>query len=103
MRLIPVDDSTRRELIILLFAVERLFYSSVVLLAFLITLAVFKKDAFLVFLPIVTVIGIEMAFIEAEFGKQHRMSGQLVVIVQQADRRFVHHHEDIQVIGVMAQ
>ena len=62
MILVTVDNGTCRKLIIVLFTIQRLFDAAIVFLAFFITLSVFKEDSFLVFLPVVTVVGIEMSF-----------------------------------------
>ena len=67
--LITVDNGTSRELIVLLFAIETFLDTAIVLLTFYISLAVFKKDSLAVFgclLPIVAVVGIEVAFIESK-------------------------------------
>ena len=63
MILVTVDNGTCRELIIVLFTIQRLLDAAIVFLAFFITLSVFKEDSFLVFLPVVTVVGIEMSFV----------------------------------------
>ena len=60
------------------FAVQRLAYAAVVLLAFVVGLAVFvgheSRLALCCRCPVVAVIGVEMSFVEAELGKQYGIS-----------------------------
>ncbi len=81
MIFIAVDYSTGRELIIVFFSVQGFFYAAVILLAFFVSFPVFKKDAFLIFFPVIPVIGIQMALVEAEFRQQHGMPRELVKII----------------------
>ena len=68
VRLVTVDDGAGRELVVLLLAVQRFLDASIVFLTFLVTLAVLKEDAFLVFFPVVAVVGVQVAFVETELG-----------------------------------
>lgn len=47
MAFVAVDDGACRELVVVLFSVERFFDASVVFLAFFVVFAVFKEYAFL--------------------------------------------------------
>ena len=101
MILIAVDHGTCGELVVVLFAVQRFFDTAVVFLAFLVAFAVFKKDTFFVFHPVVAVVGIQMSLVETELRQQHRVTGQLVEIVQQGDSAVVNHIEGIQIVRVV--
>ena len=68
VRLVAVYDGTGGELVVLLLAVQRFLDAAIVFLAFLVALAVLEEDTFLVFIPIVTVVGVQMAFVETELG-----------------------------------
>ena len=101
--LVAVYHGARGELVVVLLAVQRLLDAAVVALALLVALAVLKRDAVLVLLPEVTVVGVQVSLVEAELRKQHRMARQLIEVVQQRHRAVVHRHEGIQVIGLMEQ
>ena len=106
MSRIAVDDGAGRERVAAgLLAVERLADAAVVLLALDVAFAVLEEDAFAVgaLLPIVAVVGVEVAFIEAELGQQDRVARQLVVVVEQLDRRVVDHDEEVEVVCVVAE
>ena len=103
VRLVAVDDSPGGELVVLLLAIQRLLDAAVVLLAFLVTLAVLEEDARRVLLPIVAVVGIEVAFVKAELGQQDGVPRQLVIVVQQVYGTFVHQDEEVQVVRLVAQ
>ena len=84
--LITVDNGTRRELIVLLFAIEAFLDTAIVLLTFYISLAVFEEDSLAFFgclLPIVAVVGIEVTLIESKLWQQDRVTGQLIIILKQ--------------------
>ena len=69
---VAVDGSTCRELIVVLLAVQALLGSAIVLLALLIHLAILENHrSVLVFLPIVAVVGIQMAFVKTELRHQN--------------------------------
>jgi len=103
MIFITVYHSACRELIIILFPVQRFFDTAIVFLAFLITLSVLKQDTIFIFFPIVTVISIQMPLIKTELRYQYRMACQLIVIIQQRYGTLIYHNEDIQIIGLMGQ
>ena len=103
MRLVTVDDGTGRELVVVLLAVQRFLDSSVVLLAFHVFLTVLEKNTFLrIFLPIVTVVCVEVPFVETELRQQDRMARQLVEAVEQGNRRVVQPEETIQVRSIVS-
>ena len=83
MGLITVDYRSCRELIVVFLSVERFSNATIVFLTFGIAFTVFKGNAALVgFFPVISVISIEMAFVEAEFRKQNGCTGQLIVVAQ---------------------
>lgn len=84
---ITVDHRTRRELIVVLLAVERLLHTAVVALALLVTLAVLEEYTLLILCPIVPVIRIQMSLIETELGQQHGIARKLVIVVQKRHGR----------------
>lgn len=63
MAFVAVDDCAGGELVVFLFSVERFFDASVVFLAFFVSFAVFKEDAFFVFFPVVAVVGVEVSLV----------------------------------------
>ena len=103
MGLVTVDHGAGGKLVVVQLSVQGFPDSPVVLLAFLVSLAVFKQDAFFIFLPVVPVVGIQMTLVEGEFGQQHGISRQLVKLSQQVDRSVVNHEEDIQIVFIMAE
>ena len=103
MILVTVDNGTCRELVIILFAIQRLFDAAIVFLAFFISLSVFKEDSFLVFLPIVTIVGIKMPFVKTEFGQQNGVSRQLIEIIQQGNGSVVDHIKEIEIWRIMCK
>ena len=84
---ITVDHRTRRELIVVLLAVERLLHTAVVALALLVTLAVLEEYTLLILGPIVPVIRVQMSLIETELGQQHGIARKLVIVVQKRHGR----------------
>ena len=88
---VAVDNGTCRELVVVFLTVQGFFDAAVVFLALLITFSVFEEDSFLILFPIVTVVGVEMPFVETEFGQQDGISRQLVKIIQQGDGSVVDH------------
>ena len=101
---ISVNDGACRELIAArLFAVERLAYAAVVLLAFLVTLAVLEEDAVFALFPVVAVVGVEMSFVETEQRQQYGPACQLIVLVEQRHRSVGHPEEQVQVVRLVLQ
>ena len=97
---VAVDGSTGGELVVVQFAVEALADAAVVFLAFVVGLAVFKLHealAVLGFCPVVAVVGVEMAFVKSEFGEQHRVSGELIEVVEQCRGLRIDHEEEVDV------
>ena len=103
MRIVTVNHRTGRELIVILFSIQRLFGTSIVLLAFLIFLSVFEQESLLVFFPVVTVISIQVTFVETEFRQQDRITRQLIEIIQQSYRSIIYHEEYIQIVCIVCQ
>ena len=92
--LISIDNGTSRELIVLLFAIKAFLDTAIVLLTFYISLAVFKKDSLAFFgclLPIVAVVGIEVALIESKLWQQDGVTGQLIIILKQRNWGCIDH------------
>ena len=92
--LITVDNGTRRELIVLLFAIKTFLDTAIVLLTFYISLTVFKKDALAFFgclFPIVSVVGIEVALIESKLWQQDGIASQLIIILKQRNWGCIDH------------
>ena len=100
---ITVDHRTRRELIVVLLAVERLLHTAIVALALLVTLAVLEEYTLLILCPIVPVIRIQMSLIETELGQQHGIARKLVIVVQKRHGRRIHHNEEIEIIRIVRQ
>ena len=66
-----------------LLAIEGLSDAAIVLLALAVALAILEGHAALGSLyPIVTVIGVEVAFVETKLGQQHGVTGELVEVAQ---------------------
>ena len=82
MVLVAVDHGASRELVVVLFSVQRFLDTSIIFLAFLVALAVFEKDTLFVFYPIVAVVSVQVSLIESELGQQYWVTGQLVKVVQ---------------------
>ncbi len=78
---VTVDDRARRELVVILLAVERLFHAAVIALALLVTLAVLERYAVFRLDPIVAVVGVEVTLVKAEFREKNGVARQLVVVV----------------------
>ena len=102
---VAVDGGAGRELIVLsVGAVEGLADAAVVLLAFVVSLAVFvEHEAVFGGCPIVAVVGIEVALVEAELGQQHGVTRQLVEVAEQTGGCFVDHKEHIEVVLVVGE
>ena len=103
---ITVDSSTGRELIVVLLTVQSLLHTTVVLLALLVELAVLIRHLDVVITlcllcPEVAVVSIQVTLIETELGQQDWITCQLIEVVQQGYGTFVHHHEDIQIVGIV--
>ena len=102
---VAVDGGAGRELIVLgIRTVEGLANTAIVLLAFVVSLAVFvEHKAVFGRRPIVAVVGIEVALVEAELGQQHGVTRQLVEVAEQTGRCFVDHKEHIEVVLVVGE
>ena len=100
---VAVDGSSGRELIVVLFAIERLLDARLVAGTLLVALAVLEgHGATLVCLfPVVTVVGIEVSLVETELRQQHGVARQLIVFAQQVGRLFAHHEEYVEVLRFM--
>ncbi len=95
---VSVHNRPGRELVVVFFAVQRLFYAAVVALTLLVALAVLKQYAFFVFGPVVAVVGVEVTLVEAEFGYQHRVAGELVEVGKQSCGGAVYHDENVKIV-----
>ncbi len=104
---IAVNGCAGTELVVVLLAVEALLDAAVVLLALVVLLAVLigHESVLACFglLPVVAVVGVQMAFVETELGQQHGVAGQLVEVVEQGHSAVIHHHEEVQILRLMAQ
>ena len=102
---VAVDGGAGRELIVLgIRTVEGLANTAIVLLAFVVSLAVFvEHEAVFGRRPIVTVVSIEVALVEAEFGQQHGVTRQLVEVAEQTGGCFVDHEEHVEVVLVVGE
>ena len=100
---VTVDGCSGRELIVVLLAIERFLDACLVAGTLLVALAVLEgHDAALVCLfPVVTVVGIEVTFVETELRQQYRVARQLIVFAQQVGRLFAHHEEYVEVLRLM--
>ena len=95
---VAVDGCTCRELIVVLLAVQALLGSAVVLLALLIHLAVLENHrSILVFLPIVAVVGIQMALIKTELRHQNGVACELIEVVEQLYGSLVKHYKHVEI------
>ena len=102
---IAVDDGASRELVVVLLAVEALLDATVVFLALGVALAVLEEDAavgVVGFLPVVAVVSVEVTLVEGELRQQHRVAGELVVVVEQLYGTLVHHDKHVHVRCVVA-
>ena len=96
---VAVDGSTCRELIVVLLAVQALLCSAIVLLALLIHLAVLKHHrSVLVLLPIVAVVGIQVAFVESELRHEHWVASELIKVVEQLHGSLVEHYKHVEIV-----
>ena len=96
---VAVDGCTCRELIVVLLAVKALLGSTVVLLAFLIHFAILKHHrSVLVFLPIVAVVGIQMAFVKTELRHQNGVARELIEVVEQLNGSLVKHYKHVEIV-----
>ena len=98
MFVITIDDSPRRELIIIALAIEALTNASVIFLAFDIPLSVFHQNALCRVIrrfPEVAIISIEVPFVESKFGKKHGTPCELVIIGEQRRRIVVDEDKDV--------
>ena len=96
---VAVDGSTCRELIVVLLAVQALLGSAIVLLALLIHLAVLENHrSVLVFLPIVAVVGIQVAFVESELRHEHWVASELIKVVEQLHGSRVEHYKHVEIV-----
>src|SRR5690606_36675868 len=80
-----------------------LFSSTLIFLAFLVSLSVLKQDPFLILFPKVTVVSIQMALIKTKLRHQHWISSQLIEIIQYTNWIITDHKKQIQIIRIMAQ
>ena len=101
MRLVAVDHRPCREGVVVLLAVERLLDALDALLALHVSLPVLKEDALHVLLPVVAVVGVEMALVEAKLREQHGMARQLIEVIQQPYKVIVDHEKEIEVVGLV--
>ena len=96
---VAVDGCTCRELIVVLLAVQALLGSAIVLLALLIHLAVLENHcSVLVFLPIVAVVGIQMAFVKTELRHQNGVASELIEVVEQLYGSLVKHYKHVEIV-----
>ena len=101
---IAVDGGAGRELVVLLFAVEALLDASVVLLALVVALAVLvEHEAVFGLLPVVAVVGVEVAFVETELGQEHGVARELIEVVEQCHGFAVDHDEGVEVVLLMRE
>ncbi len=79
--------------------------ATVVLLAFGVVFTVFEKYALAlgIFFPVVAVVGVEVTFIEAEFGQENGVTGELIIVVQEGDGTIVYHDKEIKIVRVVAE
>ena len=106
MSVVAVYDGAGAELIVArFFAVETLADAAIVFLALLVIFSVFEKNARLgaVNRPIVAVIGVEMALVEAELRQKHRIARQLIEVIEKSYRLLVNHHEHVEIRGLVRQ
>ena len=101
MGLVAVHHGAAGKLVIVQLPVQGFLNASVILLAFLVPFSVLKQDALLVFLPVIPVVGVQVALVKGELGQQDGGAGKLVEIPQQADGPVVDHEKDVQVIFIM--
>ena len=101
---VAVDGGTCRELIIVLLAIKALLHTAVILLALVVALAVLvEHEAVVGLLPVVAVVSIEVTFVKTKLGQQHRVTSELVKVVEQVNRLFVHHNKGVEVVLLMRQ
>ena len=87
---------------IALFSIECFSETAIVLLALLVALAILKEHTALGSLcPIVAVVSIEMTLIETELGQQHRVTGELIEIIEQCHGTLIDHHEEVEVVTIV--
>ena len=101
MGLVTVHDGAAGKLVIIQFPVQGFLNASVILLA--VPFPVLKQDAFFIFLPVIPVIGVQVALVKGELGQQNGSAGKLVEIPQKADRPVADHEKDIQIIFIMRE
>lgn len=104
---ITVKSCTGTELIIAFLAVQAFTNASVVLLTLVVSLPVLvDHETFLPFLsrcPVITIVSIEVPFVEAELGQQNRIAGKLIEIAKQRYSPLADHDKKIQITGFMSQ
>ena len=65
---VAVNGGTCRELVVVLFAVQAFLHAAVILLAFVVSFAIFvEHESVFGFGPVVTIVGIEVSLVKAEF------------------------------------
>lgn len=70
MGLVAVHHGAAGKLVIVQLPVQGFLNASVILLAFLVPFSVLKQDALLVFLPVIPVVGVQVALVKGELGQQ---------------------------------
>ena len=99
---ITVNSGAGGELVVAFFAVEAFLYAAVILLTFVVALSVLKQhEAVLLLRPVVAIIGIKMPLVETKLRQEHRITCQLVEIIEQPNRAIIHHDESIEILLAM--